>query len=200
MLQKWNEKYEWPKLRTAVASEFFKTVESQYADRIETVRGAWPDWWTDGFASGAREAAISRVTHSDIIANQAGLSFAKILGAQLPTDINDRIYDINKALLFYDEHTFGHSESVRNAYGLENLGNKRSLKTNRMRGKPIAIPVCWERPLWVYYNRSCPKATFRLSLYSIRSTGVIAVSLKLMSIIRFFRKTRLSRSWMRLAT
>ena len=42
-----------------------------------------------------------------------------MLGAQLPTDINDRIYDINKALLFYDEHTFGHSESVRNAYGLE---------------------------------------------------------------------------------
>ena len=80
MLQKWNEKYEWPKLRTAVASEFFKTVESQYADRIETIRGAWPDWWTDGFGSGAREAAISRVTHSDIIANQAGLSFAKMLG------------------------------------------------------------------------------------------------------------------------
>ena len=46
MLQKWNEKYEWPKLRTAVASEFFKTVESQYADHIQTIRGAWPDWWT----------------------------------------------------------------------------------------------------------------------------------------------------------
>ena len=107
MLQKWNEKYEWPKLRTAVASEFFKTVESQYADHIQTIRGAWPDWWTDGFASGAREAAISRVTHSDIIANQAGLSFAKMLGAQLPKDINDRIQDINKALLFYDEHTSG---------------------------------------------------------------------------------------------
>lgn len=127
MLQKWNEKYEWPKLRTAVVSEFFKTVESQYADRIETIRGAWPDWWTDGFGSGAREAAISRVTHSDIIANQAGLSFAKMLGAQLPTDINDRIQDINKALLFYDEHTFGHSESVRNAYGLETW-EQRSLK------------------------------------------------------------------------
>ena len=127
MLQKWNEKYEWPKLRTAVASEFFKTVESQYADHIQTIRGAWPDWWTDGFASGAREAAISRVTHSDIIANQAGLSFAKMLGAQLPKDINDRIQDINKALLFYDEHTFGHSESVRNAYGLETW-EQRSLK------------------------------------------------------------------------
>ena len=36
MLQKWNEKYEWPKLRTAVASEFFKTVESQYACLLYT--------------------------------------------------------------------------------------------------------------------------------------------------------------------
>ena len=127
MLLKWNEKYEWPKLRTAVASEFFKTVESQYADQIQTIRGAWPDWWTDGFASGAREAAISRVTHSDVIATQAGLSFARMLGATLPADVNDKIFDINNALLFYDEHTFGHSESVRNPYGLETW-EQRSLK------------------------------------------------------------------------
>lgn len=127
MLKKWNDKYEWPKLRTAVASEFFKTVETQYADQIQTIRGAWPDWWTDGFASGAREAAISRVTHSDIISNQAGLSFAKMMGAKLPVNINEQIDNINKALLFYDEHTFGHSESVRNPYGLETW-EQRSLK------------------------------------------------------------------------
>ena len=68
MVKRWNEKYEWPKLRTAVATEFIKTVEKEYAGKIETIRGAWPDWWTDGFASGAREAAVSRVTHSNIIA------------------------------------------------------------------------------------------------------------------------------------
>lgn len=127
MLKKWNAKYEWPKLRTAVASEFFKEVETRYADRIQTIRGAWPDWWTDGFASGAREAAISRLTHTDVIADQAGLSFAKMMGATLPADCNRQIDDINKALLFYDEHTFGHSESVRNPYGLETW-EQRSLK------------------------------------------------------------------------
>ena len=104
---------------TAVASEFFKTVESQYADRIETIRGAWPGLVDGWFWFRCPRRPPYLVTHSDIIANQAGLSFAKMLGAQLPTDINDRIQDINKALLFYDEHTFGHSESVRNAYGLE---------------------------------------------------------------------------------
>lgn len=127
MLKKWNAKYEWPKLRTAVASEFFKEVETRYADRIATIRGAWPDWWTDGFASGAREAAISRLTHTDVIADEGGLSFAKMMGAKLPDDYNRQIDDINQALLFYDEHTFGHSESVRNPYGLETW-EQRSLK------------------------------------------------------------------------
>lgn len=127
MVQKWNAKYEWPKLRTAVASEFFKEVETKYANKIQTIRGAWPDWWTDGFGSGAREAAISRITHSDVIADQAGLSFAHMMGAKLPQDINRQIDEINKSLLFYDEHTFGFSESVRNAYGRETW-EQRSLK------------------------------------------------------------------------
>lgn len=127
MVKKWNAKYEWPKLRTAVASEFFKEVETRYADQIRTIRGAWPDWWTDGFASGAREAAVSRLTHTNTIANQAGLSFARLLGATLPWNIHEKIDEVNQALLFYDEHTFGHSESVRNPYGLETW-EQRSLK------------------------------------------------------------------------
>ncbi len=127
MVKQWNEKYEWPKLRTAVATEFFKTVETQYANQIQSIRGAWPDWWTDGFGSGAREAAVSRVTHSNVIANQAGLSFANMLGATPPAEANKQIEGVNDALLFYDEHTFGFSESVRNPYGLETW-EQRSLK------------------------------------------------------------------------
>ncbi len=127
MVKQWNEKYEWPKLRTAVATEFLKTVETQYANHIQTIRGAWPDWWTDGFGSGAREAAVSRVTHSNVIANQAGLSFAHMLGATPPAEANTQIEGVNNALLFYDEHTFGFSESVRDPYGLETW-EQRSLK------------------------------------------------------------------------
>lgn len=127
MILKWNEKYEWPKLRTAVATEFIKSVEKDYASQIETVRGAWPDWWTDGFASGAREAAVSRITHTDAIASQGALSFAQMQGAVLPDETNEQIDEINNALLFYDEHTFGHSESVRKPYELETW-EQRSLK------------------------------------------------------------------------
>ena len=127
MVRMWNEKYQWPRIKTAVSAEFFREVETKYADRIQTVRGAWPDWWTDGFGSGAREAAIARITHTDIIAGQAALSFARLFGADIPGEAARQVGEINKALLFYDEHTFGFHNSVRDPYGTETW-EQRSLK------------------------------------------------------------------------
>ena len=127
MVKRWNEKYEWPKLRSAVATDFIKTVERDYAGQIPVIRGAWPDWWTDGFAAGAREAAVSRATHSHAIAGQGGLALAKLAGAELPQGVMGKVSDMNEALLFYDEHTFGYCESVRDPYGRETW-EQRSLK------------------------------------------------------------------------
>lgn len=127
MVKRWNEKYEWPKLRSAVATDFIKTVERDYAAQIPVIRGAWPDWWTDGFASGAREAAVSRATHSHAIAGQGGLALAKLAGAELPQGVMGKVSDMNEALLFYGEHTFGYCESVRDPYGRETW-EQRSLK------------------------------------------------------------------------
>lgn len=127
MIRKWNEKYEWPKLKTAVVSEFFEEIEAKHARDLPVYRGAWPDWWTDGFASGAREAATSRNAHTDIIASMGALSLAALMGSNLPEGITGRIDEANKALLFYDEHTFGYSESVRDPYG-ESTMEQRALK------------------------------------------------------------------------
>ena len=127
MIRKWNEKYEWPKLKTAIVSEFFEELETEHASELPVYRGAWPDWWTDGFASGAREVAASRQTHTDIIAGIGALSLASMMGSELPEGINNRIDEANKALLFYDEHTFGSSESIRDPYG-ESSMEQRSLK------------------------------------------------------------------------
>ncbi|TKG97121.1 glycosyl hydrolase family 38 [Puteibacter caeruleilacunae] len=127
MIEKWNEKYAWPKIRTAVAEQFFRKLEDKYAEKLPVYRAAWPDWWTDGFASGAREVAATRKAHVDVIAGQGGLSMAKILGAKMPEKINDRIDETNKAILFYDEHTFGAAESVRDPYGQGTM-EQRALK------------------------------------------------------------------------
>ncbi|MBE9510517.1 MAG: glycosyl hydrolase family 38 [Bacteroidetes bacterium] len=125
MIKKWNEVYEWPKLRTAVVSEFFKEIEEKYADDLPVYRAAWPDWWTDGFGSGAREVAATRQAHVDLIANQGGMSMAVIMNAGIPDEFNQRVDEANKALLFYGEHTFGSSESVRNPYGESTMEQRR---------------------------------------------------------------------------
>ena len=121
MVKQWNEKYEYPKLRQALPCEFFKIVETEYPDKIETIRVAWPDWWTDGFASGAREAAVTRLAHTDLIANQIGISMAKLMGADIPESVNRQIDEANEALIFYGEHTFGYSESVRDPFAYETM-------------------------------------------------------------------------------
>ena len=116
LIKMWNEKYEWPKIRTAVASDFFEDFEKEYGKDLIEVKAHWPDWWTDGFASGAREVAAARNAHVDLIAAQGGLAMAKLLGSKMPNGISDRISEANKALLFYGEHTFGAQESVDRPY------------------------------------------------------------------------------------
>ncbi len=112
LIRRWNEKYEWPKLKTAVAREFMDDIKAGKGAELPVYRAAWPDWWTDGFGSAARETAASRSTHAEMIANLGLLSMAKASGADLPEHIHDRIRVIQDALIFYDEHTFGAAESI----------------------------------------------------------------------------------------
>ena len=72
-----------------------------------------PDWWTDGFGASARETATTRLASSSLIASEAGLSMASIVGVKLPDEINKSIDLADNALLFYTEHTLDYSESVR---------------------------------------------------------------------------------------
>lgn len=116
MIKQWNDKYSWPKLKTASATEFFEEMETKYGDEFQVIRGAWPDWWTDGFGASAREVAATRTAQTDLIANTAGLSMAALQGAVLPEKIHDRIRDANNALLFYTEHTVGYHASVREPF------------------------------------------------------------------------------------
>ncbi len=112
MIRQWNEKYSWPKLKTATATEFFEEMEVKHGKDFQVIQGAWPDWWTDGFGASAREVAATRQAQSDLIANTAGLTMAAIQGASLPEKIVDRVETTNSALLFYTEHTVGYHASV----------------------------------------------------------------------------------------
>ncbi len=116
MIRLWNEKYEWPKLRTASATDFFEEMEAAHGQSFQVIRGAWPDWWTDGFGASAREVAATRQAQSELLANTAGITMAAMQGANLPSHLNDRIDATNSALLFYTEHTVGYHASVRDPF------------------------------------------------------------------------------------
>lgn len=127
MIRQWNEKYAWPKLKTASATDFFVEMEARYGDQFQVIRGAWPDWWTDGFGASAREVAAIRTAQGDLIANTSGLTMAALQGAVFPENINHRIDATNEALLFYTEHTVGYHGSVREPFH-RNTMEQRALK------------------------------------------------------------------------
>jgi hypothetical protein len=113
-IEEWNNKYAYPKLRAALPREFMDYIADNYRDKLQTLRVAYPDWWTDGFGSAARETGASRSAHADMVTVEGMLSMAMAKGEKLPGHIRDKITHIHENLLFYDEHTFGSSESLRN--------------------------------------------------------------------------------------
>lgn len=112
LIRDWNEHYAWPRLRSATVHEFLEQINTKYGDRLPVYRAAYPDWWTDGFGSAARETAASRKTQSDMIAIGGMLSMAGMAGDRGVEGTHDELRRIHENLLFYDEHTFGAAESI----------------------------------------------------------------------------------------
>ena len=114
VIREWNERYAWPKVRSATISEFLSVIEKRYGDALPVYRAAYPDWWTDGFGSAARETAASRTTQADMTAITSILAMARMKGLKDQEDTFPEIARIYQDLLFYDEHTFGAAESISN--------------------------------------------------------------------------------------
>jgi alpha-mannosidase len=129
LVKEWNERYVWPRLRIATAQEYMAYVEENHADELPVYRAAWPDWWTDGFGSAARETAKARKTHNALQVSESLLSMASVLGAEMSPGAGLRAAAVNDALLFYDEHTFGAAESISDPMAensMEQWGEKSS--------------------------------------------------------------------------
>lgn len=121
IIKDWNEKYEWPKLRNALAKDFMIFLDEAHGEDIPAHEVAWPDWWTDGVGSAANETKVVRSTHVEIAANTAILSMAKMVGASLPDDLQRDIEQVYDNLLFYDEHTHGAAESVSDPLAMNTI-------------------------------------------------------------------------------
>jgi hypothetical protein len=112
LVKVWNEKYAWPHLRLSTVHEFLAWVEEEQGTKLDVHRQAWPDWWTDGFGSAARETAAARETETAMDVNHRLLAMARLLGAPIHAPTSQRTAAILDNLLFYEEHTFGAAESI----------------------------------------------------------------------------------------
>jgi alpha-mannosidase len=111
-IRHWNEEVVWPHLQTSTMGSFLAAQEARRGEALAVVRAAWPDWWTDGFGSAMRETAAVRRAQAEQTVNLGLLSMVRLLGDPVPAPLLARADAIDDLLLFYDEHTFGASESV----------------------------------------------------------------------------------------
>lgn len=116
LVKKWNEKYECPKLRLAVASEFFEYVENNYKDKLPVYRNAWLDWWTDGYGSTSRETAEVRKTQNLKQVDEGLFAMVSMMGGDLNPALEANLDHINENAIFFDEHTCGADESIDKPY------------------------------------------------------------------------------------
>ncbi len=116
LVKDWNEKYETPKLKLSVASEFFEYVEKNYADRLPVYQKAWLDWWTDGAGSASRETAEVRKMQNMKQVDEGLFAMVSIMGGEQNPNLSSEIDHIAENAIFYDEHTFGADESIDHPY------------------------------------------------------------------------------------
>lgn len=116
LVKQWNAKYEYPKLRLAVASEFSEYVEKNYGDKLPVYRDAWLDWWTDGSGSTSRETAEVRKTQNMKQVDEGLFAMVSMMGGELSPALETNIDHISENAIFFDEHTYGADESISHPY------------------------------------------------------------------------------------
>jgi alpha-mannosidase len=115
-VKEWNAKYEYPKLRLSLASDFLEYVEKGYADKLPVYRSAWLDWWTDGYGSTSRETAEIRKVQNLLQVDEGLFAMVSMMNGELHPSLEDKINHINENVIFFDEHTCGAAESISLPY------------------------------------------------------------------------------------
>ncbi|MBN6050820.1 hypothetical protein JYK22_02650, partial [Nonomuraea sp. RK-328] len=117
----WNERWAWPRLRSAANSDFFEHVEERYHDRLAVHEGDWTDWWADGLGSGARPLGYVRRA-------QSALRAAETLHTLAGADATDRIDEAYDKVALFNEHTWGAANPWEDA---EEAGDSGGLQWTR---------------------------------------------------------------------
>jgi alpha-mannosidase len=154
-INNWNSSYAWPKLRSATMCEFFDYAADHYGPVLPAYRGAWPNWWTDGFAFPTRETAVARKAHADVQAVETLFCLAGLQGHSVPISAIAEVNTIKDDLLFYDEHTFGAQEEFSDPLAVNSVEqyNEKAAyiwgalsKIDLLRHEAVSLMACSSQP------------------------------------------------------
>lgn len=119
--RRWNERWAYPRLRSAVNSDFFEHVEERHLDRLAVHEGDWTDWWADGLGSGARPLGYVRRA-------QSALRAAETLYAIAGVDASEAVEAAYDKVALFNEHTWGAANPWEDA---EEAGDSGGLQWTR---------------------------------------------------------------------
>ena len=128
----WNEHYEFPKIVIATDADYFDYVKEHFASKLPVYKGDGGAYWEDGAASSAMETILNRES-------QRLLPEAEMLSAMASAFHPSETYPAGefrqtwKNVLFYDEHTWGASQSVIQPERNQVTGQWESKRANAWR-------------------------------------------------------------------
>jgi hypothetical protein len=106
-IKRWNETWEYPKLRLSTNRDFFEEAETRLSGQIQTIEGDWTDWWVEGVGSGARPNAMVRNAQAVVANAQSVAAFATAFGSKEGPAIRKSSEDVYSNASLFDEHTWG---------------------------------------------------------------------------------------------
>ena len=106
----WNAQGREPRLEFTTPTAFGKLLREEWGDKLETWRGDWLDWWSDGVASSAYETGMNRATHELLHEAEALGAWAESRGKELWSA--ERAEELFENASLYDEHTWGAFASI----------------------------------------------------------------------------------------
>jgi alpha-mannosidase len=168
LIQQWNDTHIAPKLKMAVASEFFEYVEQGYSASLPVHRNAWLDWWTDGYGSTSRETAEVRKTQNLKQVDEGLFAMVAMMGGEQSPSLQSNLDHISENALFFDEHTCGADESISHPYS-EN-STKQWLQKGAYAWEALKKVTLLNEEALARFQQFLPKAGFPV-IYIINSIG-----------------------------
>ena len=109
-VHRWNEEGRSPRIVLTTPGEFGAWFRESHGGGLESRRGDWVDWWSDGVASSAYETGVNRATHELLLGAELLAAWTRAEGGD--NWDSERVARIYESATLYDEHTWGAFASI----------------------------------------------------------------------------------------